>query len=320
MEENESIIFGPVPSRRLGHSLGINNIPPKVCTYSCIYCQLGKAIKMQVKRQSFYRKEDIQRAVRNKIKVAEKSRGKIDYLTFVPDGEPTLDINLGPEIDILKESGIPIAVITNNSLIWQDEVRKDLMKADWVSLKIDSVEEEAWRHINRPHKGLGLELILEGALKFSTSFSGKLITETMIVKNINDTDRNIGMVADFLSMLKPDISYLAVPIRPPAEKWAQPPDEKVINHAYHIFSEKVDHVEYLTGYEGNAFAFSGNVEADIMSITAVHPMRKDAVDILLERSGMDWGIVDNLLENDRLIETEYGGHKFYLRKFKRQDT
>ncbi len=318
MEANKSIIFGPVPSRRLGHSLGINNIPPKICTYSCIYCQLGKAIKMQVERQSFYRIEDIQRAVGNKIKVAERSGEKIDYLTFVPDGEPTLDINLGHEIDIIKEYGIPVAVITNNSLTWQIQVRKDLMKADWVSLKIDSVEEGVWRHINRPYKELDLELILEGALKFSDSFDGKIITETMLVKNINDTDRSISMVADFLSMLKPDISYLAVPIRPPAEKWAQPPDENIINRAYHIFSERVKHVEYLTGYEGNAFAFSGNVEADIMSITAVHPMRKDAVDILLERAGMDWGVVDNLLEHDKLIESEYGGYKFYLRKFRRQ--
>ena len=115
MEENKSIIFGPVPSRRLGHSLGVNNIPPKVCTYSCVYCQLGRAVKMKVKRQSFYRKEYILSAVQSKIKEAKKSREKIDYLTFVPDGEPTLDINLGMEIDLLRQFGIPIAVITNNS-------------------------------------------------------------------------------------------------------------------------------------------------------------------------------------------------------------
>jgi wyosine [tRNA(Phe)-imidazoG37] synthetase (radical SAM superfamily) len=317
MEENKSIIFGPVPSRRLGHSLGINNIPPKVCTYSCIYCQLGKAVRMQVERQPFYGREDILHAVRNKIKSAGKSGEKIDYLTFVPDGEPTLDINLGLEIDMLKAQGIPIAVITNNSLIWQDGVRRDLMKADWVSLKVDSIEEQVWRYMNRPHKKLDPGLILEGALKFASSFKGKLVTETMLVKNINDTDQDIGMVADFLSRLKPDISYLAIPTRPPAEKWAQPPDENVINRAYHLLGEKVNQVEYLTGYEGNAFASTGNVEADIMSITAVHPMRKDAVDVLLERSGTDWEVVDNLLSNNKLIETEYGGHKFYLRKFNR---
>jgi len=317
MEENKSIIFGPVPSRRLGHSLGVNNIPPKVCTYSCVYCQLGRAVKMKVKRQSFYRKEYILSAGHSKIKEAKKSREKIDYLTFVPDGEPTLDINLGMEIDLLRQFGIPIAVITNNSLIWQQKVREDLMKADWVSLKVDSVEKAAWRKVNRPHKKLDLSLILEGALEFARYFKGKLVTETMLVTNINDTDKQIYLVADFLSKLKPDIAYLAIPTRPPAEKWAQPPDEKVINRAYHLFGEKVSQVEYLTGYEGNAFAFTGNVEADIMSITAVHPMRKDAVDILLKHAGVDWKAVHKLLNNGQLIETEYGGHKFYLRRFRR---
>lgn len=315
MEEIKSIIFGPVPSRRLGHSLGINNIPPKICTYSCAYCQLGRTIKMQIERQQFYDKEFILQAVKDKISQIKKSGEIIDYLTFVPDGEPTLDINLGLEIDLLKSLGIPVAVITNSSLIWQPEVRNNLMRADWVSLKVDAVEDKIWRKIDHPHRKLNLELILEGALEFSRSFKGKLVTETMLIENINDPDQHLAKVADFLSNIKPDTAYIAIPTRPPAEKQVSSPDENKLNRTYNIFKERVKDVEYLTGYEGDAFAFTGNVEEDILSITAVHPMREDAVELLLKRSEGDWTVINNMLANNQLAESRYEGHKFYLRRF-----
>ena len=144
------IAFGPVPSRRLGRSLGINNIPPKVCTYSCVYCQVGKTRRMQVERSPFYEPEDIFKSVRKQVKKAIKKGERIDYLTFVSDGEPTLDVNLGYEIDLLKSLGIKIGIITNASLIFREDVRTDLMKADWVSLKFDSTRKTIWRQINRP--------------------------------------------------------------------------------------------------------------------------------------------------------------------------
>ena len=97
-KHEEMIAFGPVPSRRLGHSLGINNIPPKICTYSCVYCQVGRTLRMQVERGAFYEPEQIARNVEKKVKEAQDKGERIDYLTFVPDGEPTLDINLGKEI------------------------------------------------------------------------------------------------------------------------------------------------------------------------------------------------------------------------------
>ena len=128
------LTFGPVPSRRLGRSLGINNIPPKVCTYSCVYCQLGSTIKMRIKRQNFFKPSEIQKEIKKKIEKVHEVGENIDYLTFVPDGEPTLDINLSREIDLLKPLGIKIAVITNASLIWREDVRNELIKADWVSL------------------------------------------------------------------------------------------------------------------------------------------------------------------------------------------
>jgi wyosine [tRNA(Phe)-imidazoG37] synthetase (radical SAM superfamily) len=270
---------------------------------------------MQLERQVFYRPEEILNAVQDKVEETRKAGEKIDYFTFVPDGEPTLDINLEREIDLLKPLGFPIAVITNTSLIWQKDVRNALMKADWVSLKIDSVEEKVWRKVDRPHRLLKLSSILEGALEFAKTFKGKLMTETMLLANVNDADPSLRGTAEFLSLLQPTTAYLSIPTRPPAEKWAQPPDEHMINRAYQIFKEKVKYVEYLTGYEGNAFAFTGNVEEDILSITSVHPMRNDAVEEFLKRAGANWDMVHRMVEAGLLIEAEYGRHKFYLRKF-----
>jgi wyosine [tRNA(Phe)-imidazoG37] synthetase (radical SAM superfamily) len=161
----------------------------------------------------------------------------IDYLTFVPDGEPTLDIHLGHEIDLLKSLGLPIAVITNTSLIWQPDVRADLCKADWVSHKVDTVTEAIWRRINRPHRALSLEAILDGALKFAAAFTGEMVTETMLVAGVNDAPSPIEEVAHFVSRLQPATAYLAIPTRPPAETWVRPPDEATLDNAFQIVTE-----------------------------------------------------------------------------------
>ena len=109
----ETVAFGPVPSRRLGRSLGINNIPPKFCSYSCVYCQVGKTRDLTIARRSFYKPEEIFEQVKRKVNETIQRNEQIDYLTFVADGEPTLDMNLGNEVSLLKQIGIPIAIITN---------------------------------------------------------------------------------------------------------------------------------------------------------------------------------------------------------------
>jgi len=308
------IVFGPVPSRRLGRSLGVNNIPPKVCSYSCVYCQLGRTIKMQSERQTFYEPQEILKEVEEKVAKATEAQEAIDYLTFVPDGEPTLDINLGCDIDLLEPLGINIAVITNASLIWREDVREDLVKADWVSVKVDSTREETWRKINRPHRTLELTTILDGMLEFAETYRGELVTETMLVEGVNDNDDQVREVAEFLTRLKPDTSYLSIPTRPPAEQWAEPPSEEVINRAYQILGKSVEQVEYLIGYEGNAFAFTAGVEEDLLSITAVHPMREEAVEDFLGRASADWSAIHRLIAQGQLIKTEYDGKSFYMRR------
>ena len=309
------ITFGPVPSRRLGRSLGINNIPPKICSYACVYCQLGKTIKMQIGRQTFYHPDTIFQSVQEKVTQLLGQDETIDYLAFVPDGEPTLDINLGLSIESLKSLDIPVAVISNGSLIADQKVRKDLSGADWVSLKVDADAEDLWRTIDRPHGKLSLHQIMDGMLEFRRDFKGTLATETMMIKNMNDSETAVLEIGRFLARLQPEIAYLSIPTRPPADKKIRPADPEAINFAYQIISGYVDRVELLTGYEGNAFSFTGNVRKDILNITAVHPMRQDAVYEILNKAGADWHLVEKMLQNGEIIQSEFRSHTFFLRSF-----
>jgi len=313
------IAFGPVPSRRLGRSLGINNIPPKECTYSCVYCQVGRTMQMQVDRRAFYEPEDVVQQVVKKVEKAREMGEPIDYLTFVPDGEPTLDANLGREMELLRPLGLKIAVISNGSLITRADVREALMQADWVSLKVDSTEETTWRKVNRPHRGLSLRAVLNSMLGFAGAYRGWLATETMLVKGMNDSSSDAAEVADFLADLSPDKAYISIPTRPPAEKGVRLPSEDAINRYYWIVRRRIDQVEHLIGYEGNAFAFTGNVAEDVLSITAVHPMREEAVQDLLARAEGDWSVIEGLLAQGQLVEAEHEGRKFYMRKLQVTD-
>lgn len=317
LQSVEALVFGPVPSRRLGKSMGINNIPPKTCSYSCVYCQLGKTNKLVVKRKAFYKPEDIFKEVKKKIEMTTLKNEKVDYLTFVPDGEPTLDVNIGKEILLLKRLNIPVAVMTNASLLWRDDVRKDLLEADLISLKIDSLSLDLWRRINRPHKDLSLNMVIDGIIKFTNEFQGTIISETMLINNIsyNDEFKKIAKFLKKLNRLKK--AYIAIPIRPPTEKWVKPTKEKTINFAYQVFSKilGVEKVELLVSYEGSNFTFTENVKRDLLSILAVHPMRKEAIEEFLKKANKDWSIIEELLHENKLVELEYEGNIYYMQKF-----
>jgi wyosine [tRNA(Phe)-imidazoG37] synthetase (radical SAM superfamily) len=308
------IAFGPVPSRRLGRSLGINNIPAKICTYSCAYCQVGRTVQMQVERRPYYSPQEIYDDVKEKVERSKSQGLAIDYLTFVPDGEPTLDINLGREIDMLRSLGIRIAVISNASLIWDERVRGELSKADWVSVKVDAVEEQIWRHVDRPSRSLKLQAILQGIIEFSKDFKGMLVTENMLLSGINDDESSLLAIAEFLERIDPAVSYISAPIRPPAEKWAALPSEESLCRAYQIFGERVKRVELLVGYEGDSFDLTGNGERELLAIAAVHPMREVAVRKFLQQAGECWQVVEKLIDQGQLVKIEYQGNSFYLRR------
>jgi wyosine [tRNA(Phe)-imidazoG37] synthetase (radical SAM superfamily) len=320
------IVFGPVPSRRLGMSLGINMIPPKTCTYSCTYCQLGRTTHMTAKRRRFYDTKDVLSDVSVKVGQAAARGVNVDWLTFVPDGEPTLERDLAAQIKGMKQLGalfdgfIPrTAVITNSSLLWDKEVREGLLSADLVSVKIDAVSEELWKLIDRPHGSLRLGKVLEGIGMFASEFKGTLWTETMLSAGVNDTPEALIAVSDFIVKLAPGKCFLSVPVRPPAEDWVRPASEYRLGLGYHILSEKGIATELLIGYEGSKFAQTGDPEEDLLSITSVHPMREDAVEEFLKRTGGGDVLLDRLLKEGKLVENEYGGKRFYLKSLEQQE-
>ena len=314
--QQEMLTFGPVPSRRLGRSLGINNIPPKSCSYSCIYCQVGPTATQEIEPRRFFEPEVIAQAVNHRINAAQIAGEKIDYLTFVPDGEPTLDVNLGATIDLLRPLGIKIAIISNASLAWREDVQQILNKADWVSLKVDSVDENVWRQINQPHSKLQLPTILQGIRRFAKSYHGELTTETMLVDGINDRPELLDAVATFLTTVEPKIAYLAAPIRPPAQANVRIPPDTAIVKAYEIFSNKLKNVQYLIGYEGDTFSSTGDPAQDLLAIMAVHPMREEAVRQFLIKTNRDWSLIEELLSLSKIKRVDFAGKCFYVRTIK----
>lgn len=310
---NELIAFGPVPSRRLGASLGINHIPQKHCPYSCVYCQVGRTTSLGISRREFYPVSQVFEEVEKKIAATTMSGSSIDFLTLVPDGEPTLDIHLGELIFGLKSFDYPVAVISNASLIDRQDVRDELMQADWVSFKVDTVIDADWRRINRPHGRLSLSSILANIIKFREKFHGKLVTETMLVSGINDGEEAIQRLASFLLDLQPFSSYLSIPTRPPAESWVMPPNADQLQIILNCLSERLSFVEWLFEAEPFEFVSTGNIQEDILGIIAVHPMREEALHKMLAQSKEDWGILDKLISSGQVSCIEYRGVKFFLR-------
>lgn len=309
--------FGPIPSRRLGRSLGINNIPPKYCTYSCVYCQLGNTIRMTADRKKFYEPHEIYEEAKARVENLKEKSEKLDYITIVPDGEPTLDASIGELIIYLKSLDVKVAVITNSSLIWDDSLKQELLNADWISFKVDSGEKDVWQQVDRPHGKLKLDSITNGLLEFSSIFKNDLVTETMLVDRLNDSESSIKKVSEFIKILNPVQSYILVPTRPPAESWVKPSRHENLNSAFQIFDAAGIPTELVTGYEGNKFSDTGDAEKDILNITAVHPLREEAVDEILRNDNSDWSLIDRLLLDEEIVQTSYDGYKYYLRNLRK---
>ncbi|SEU15075.1 Wyosine [tRNA(Phe)-imidazoG37] synthetase, radical SAM superfamily [Draconibacterium orientale] len=309
------IAFGPVTSRRLGLSLGINNIVSrKVCSYSCIYCQIGETRHMSTNQEVFYAPKKLFKNVEEHLSMLDELH-RPDYLTFVSNGEPTLDKNLGEAIQMLRKFEIPIAVITNASLLHHENVRRNLMEADWVSVKVDTTDELTWKKINRPHSSIKLDQVLEGINQFATVYKGKLHSETMLINSYNDSSEQVEQTASFISKINPDTAYLSIPTRPPAMSDARPATEKTLAMAWQIFSNAGITTELLTGFEGTDTGITGNAFEDILNITAVHPLREDTMKALLIKENTDMAVVESLESLKLIKKTKYKGMNYYVRNY-----
>jgi len=297
--------YGPVPSRRLGRSLGVSPIPPKTCSYSCVYCQLGRTNHKQITRESFYQKEDILAQIAQLMEVSSP-----DYITFVGDGEPTLCKDLGWLIGQCKEKWtIPVAVITNGSLLFLEDVRHDLKKADVVLPTLDAGNEKTFKTINRPHGHIKYDAMLQGLVDFRSGYYGQIWLEVMLVKGLNDTEDELLNIRQAVDMIQPDRVYVVIPIRPPAESWVKPPDPVTILKAQQILGEAIP----LTGLESGQFGLQefSDARQAIMGIASRHPLRREqAADI--EKTFSAPEMVKQMLRDKEIVEVEYNGNKYLL--------
>jgi len=213
--EEATTLFGPVPSRRLGRSLGIDVIPPKTCSFDCVYCESGRTTCHTLERKVFVPPERIIQDLRNHL---SDHPGQTDILTLSSAGEPTLYSALGDLLHMVKENfpELPLAVLTNGSLLWDPQVRKDLRWADIVIPSLDAVTSEVFRTINRPCRGLTVDAILEGLLAFRKEYRGHLRVEVLLVSHHNDHPAELARLARVLQAVQPDAVELNTVVRPPA--------------------------------------------------------------------------------------------------------
>lgn len=215
----KKVVFGPVPSRRLGLSLGVDLIPWKCCSFDCIYCQLGTTGKTEVERKSFYDPDLVVEQVVERV----REGGQIDCVSLSGSGEPTLNSDIGRVIEKLKEKiALPVAVITNGSLLDRKDVRKDLACADIVLPSLDAATDAIYRRVNRPHESLEFDAIVEGLKRFSGVYKGRTWVEVMLIKDINDDIQHIEILKIILDKLAVERIQLNTVARPPAEAMAQP--------------------------------------------------------------------------------------------------
>nr|MBN2277255.1 radical SAM protein [candidate division Zixibacteria bacterium] len=298
-------VYGPVPSRRLGRSLGVSPIPPKTCSYTCVYCQLGRTTRLQVTRESFFPKEDILAEI-----VTKSPKAKPDFITFVGDGEPTLCKDLGWLIRKTKDKlHTPTAVITNGSLLFRKDVREDLNEADVVIPTLDAGCEKTFKAVNRPHRDIDFATMLQGMVEFRHSYSGQFWVEVMLVKGINDTENELHSIKNAIDRVNPDRVYILTPIRPPAEPWVQPSDPEDILKAQEIIGQAVA----VAGLESGQFGLSefSDARQAVLEIGSRHPLRRQQAEEI-EKHFVKSGILKKMLEEGELITVAYKGEEYLL--------
>ena len=307
--ETMKYIFGPVPSRRLGNSLGISPIPRKTCNYSCIYCQLGRTDKMTGDRKEFFKLEDIM----EEFKIYLKDSDKFDIITIVGEGEPTLYSRLGNLIkEIKKFTDKPIAVITNGALLHDSKVREELYEADIVLPSLDGYDQETAKKIDRPLAYIQFEDELNGLIKFSHEYKGQLWLEIMLIDGINCNKKSIASFKELLKIIKYDRLYLNTPVRPPAENYVKTVSKEDMEYAVNeLGGISIDMLS-----SGSFFSeIADNYEA-ILSIIRRHPMNQFEVESFMNSRNEE--NIKNIfikLENDSKINViDYKGIKTYRLK------
>ncbi len=299
------VTFGPVPSRRLGESLGISLTPHKTCSYNCVYCQLGRTTDLRVKRESFFARDAIMKEIEEKL-----SSSKPDYLTFSGDGEPTLSGDIGWIIRRCKEQwNFPVAVLTNGSLLNRDEVIQDLLQADVVMPSLDAGSAKTFRKVNRPHRSVVYGDVLQGLVDFRREYKGRLWLEVMLVRGLNDRENHVVRLKNRIAQIAPDRTYVLCPTRPPAEEYVQPPRPIDYIRALKQLGSTTP-IKKLESGQVNV-AKTSDARLAILDVARRHPLRRGQAG-RIEESLHAIGIVQDLCKSGELIKIDYQGESFLV--------
>ena len=303
-------VFGPVPSRRLGQSLGVDTIPLKTCNWNCVYCQLGRTMPVTHELRDYFPREDILAEI--KYALASHEPADIDWITYVGSGEPTLHADIGWLIQQTKEVTVkPVAVITNGSLLYLPAIRQALAEAEAVMPSLDAGTPQLYRQINRPHPEATFQRLVDGLIAFRQMYQGQLWLEIMLVQGMNDSEQALLDIKEILRQVQPDEVHLNLPTRPPAETWVKPPDDEGLMRALAILGEVAQVVHPAEG----SFDLSkcDSVETAVIEIITRHPMRQEE----LERTLAAWvpeqvaTVLASLSANDQVQIIERLGTKFW---------
>jgi wyosine [tRNA(Phe)-imidazoG37] synthetase (radical SAM superfamily) len=300
-------VFGPVHSRRLGLSLGIDPVHNKTCTLDCVYCQLGATATKTIERRVYVPADAVVAEVRQVIAAGQP----IDYITFSGTGEPTLNSELGRMISGIKAvTGVPVAVITNSTLLHLEEVRADLKQADLVIPSVNAISADVFARISRPVPGFELGVMLEGIERFSRAYTGRLWIEVMLVRGANDGPEELKKLARFLDRLACERIQINTVTRPPAEQDCAAVSDSVLEIARRLLGARAEILGSFSGNQGSQTG--GDHLTRILALVRSHPCTLQQVcDALgLGRTQAETALQELL--GSRIIETaQHGADLFY---------
>lgn len=310
MKENNSIrIYGPVPSRRLGYSLGVDILPFKTCSLDCIYCQLGTTDGKTLRRKEYFDIESVLTQIKNTI-AAEK---RIDHITFSGSGEPTLNLILGKLIrEIKQKTPIPVAVLTNSTFLSRKSARKAISEADLVIPSLDAATQDMFVRMNRPHPSLTIGQIIEGLKCFRQEFKRKIWLEILLVKGVNDSPAHLKKLKKIIEEINPDKIHLNTVVRPPAEKSALPLNPQELEKIRRFFGKKAEVIaEFKKARLGTPFPI---LEDAILAMADRRPITLADMSRSLGKHINELSKeCELLLEQGKISIITHKGRKFYSR-------
>lgn len=306
---NACYLFGPVPSRRLGRSLGVDVVPFKTCTYDCVYCQLGRTTNQTTLCQEYVPAGEVIAPLRARLEEGPE----LDYITFSGSGEPTLNLRLGRMIAAVKEmTDTPVAVLTNGSLLFNAGVRADLARADLVIPSLDAATPATWQAVNRPCPGLRLDAVLDGLRQFRQEFQGEIWLEVLRVRGLNDSLGDLAALVAAAADLQPDRIQLNTVVRPPAEEWARPLDRPTLERIAAAFQPPAEVIADITPAVHDPPQYREATEP-LLALLARRPCTLADLAVSLGRHlNETMKYVHDLLQAGAIREQVHQGRRFYV--------